>query len=224
MTAEAPDAADAAGVDVEPVGVDEMVRQERIRSIFDARQVCRQKRTEAKKHASVGESDKASVVFRSPLESYVREVEPLFKQTPEGKTYWDEHNFGQITLKPEAKPCPGNTDKWSLASNDDAILNGPPSGRKIPVRGVNSLFELSPPITAEFTVSTTRSGLDRGTTAVTENVWRQIPMSILDEMFAVTNAYLSELGFGIDIQEGEKKTKLDDDLINEVEKWRRENL
>jgi len=49
-------------------------------------------------------------------------------------------------------------------------------------------------------------------------------MHTLDRMHSEVNGYLSKVGFGIEIDESDSRTKLDDDLLNEVEQWRRANL
>lgn len=221
-----------ASVEVEPVGVDEIVRQERVRGIFDSRRKCRKARSEAKAMKNKGLYDhpqhyrehlnKGTAVYRDHLEAYVREVESLCSQTDEGRRLWNRRDFGSFGVQPDVEEVPGDTDNIRL--KDGTPLAEKVEGQQVPVRGLNSLFELSPPFEVEFEITVPSAGLGRGETRKTLKTNREIPIPILDKMFGAVNGYLAEIGFGVEVGKAEKNTKLDDDLINEVEQWRREHL
>jgi len=65
--------------------------------------------------------------------------------------------------------------------------------------------------------------LDR-TSSETVQLTPDIPIHPNDRMHSEVNGYLSKVGFGIEIDESDSRTKLDDDLLNEVEQWRLANL
>jgi hypothetical protein len=104
-----------------------------------------------------------------------------------------------------------------------AVLSRP-DPKEVDVTGLKSLFDIESPIVATFEFESPARGRGRGSTMESVTVPESIPYHILDEMFATTNGYLAELGLGIEIDETDKQTKIDDDLIREVEQWRRENL
>jgi hypothetical protein len=87
---------DAPEVEMETVGVDEMVRQERVRSIFQSKRDCREARTKASNEVAIGDADAGAIIYRNALETYIREVEPLFSQTKKGRRYWSEYDFGEL--------------------------------------------------------------------------------------------------------------------------------
>lgn len=207
----APDAVaddtDADPLDVETVGVDEIVRQERVRSIFEARKTCREKRREAKEEQS-------PALYREAVEGYIREVEALFQQTKEGKEYWTTHRFGVFELTPHPSDLPQEYDEIKSVNDE----------KRVEFNGLQSLFEVGDPIRARIGVLVPAPGKSRGNTKEAVAIARYVPFDILDAMFSAVNTYLSDLGFGIEIDEAQKNTKLDDDLMEEVEQWRRENL
>lgn len=211
-----------AGIEVEAVDVDEIVRQERVRAIFDARRECRDKRSKAKAQTYQGRTNVGRALYRDAVEGYVREVQTFLTQTEKGETLWNDFHFGTIDVTPSVEEVPGNTDKKRL--DDGTIIAKAPDGREIPVRGLNALFELSPPFTARFEVVTESVGRGRRETSKKLNVEREIPIRILDQMFAAINQYLADIGFDIEVGKSQQHTKLDDDLLEEVEQWRRENV
>lgn len=222
MSSKDADADESPALDVEAVGVDEIVRQERVRAIFSAREACRKQRTKAKNRLSVGEPETWSVIYRNALESYVREVEPLFAQTDEGKAYWNSMDFGVMDVRPRYGDIPrssktGVVPNRKIADRDDKPL-------RIRLQGLRSLFDMDTPYHCSFDVILEDKRMGTGSTVKTVSVERYVPIRALDQMFSVVNSYLTEIGFGIQVDKAQQNTKLDDDLIEEVEQWRRENL
>lgn len=217
-------AADGAPAEVEmqTVGVDEMVRQERVRSIFESKRSCRDARTKASNEAAIGDVNAGLIVYRNALETYVREVEPLFAQTEAGRRYWSDYDFGEVDLRPryenieEIYRGSGVVEDADPVDRDTAILQ---------LRGLRSLFETDTPIKVPFKIFTKHKKKSRSGLSMVETVsHNNIPLRTLDRMYAVTNGYLAEIGFGVEVGKAEQHTKLDDDLLDEVEAWRRENL
>lgn len=210
-------------IEVETVDADEMIRRERIRGLFDARTEVRDTRLEVKQQSRGHETQAGNSIYRAALESYVREAQPLCTQTTAGQKLWNEKDFGSLTLEPPLVEYEGDTNAMRIEGTDTTVTTRP-TPKKVDVVGLKSLFEISPPFVVDFEIQ--RGAVTAGPRVTTETVEldKSIPFYILDEMFAATNAYLAELGIGIDVQEGTNQTKVDDSLIEEVEKWRRENL
>jgi hypothetical protein len=211
----------AADIEMETVGVDEMVRQERVRSIFEAKREAREARTKGGNEEAVGHSKVGAVIYRNALETYIREVEPLFSQTPKGRHYWTDHDFGEVDLRPRHEDIDRSNQQTGV------IRRARPIGEqkeKQRMEGIRSLFDAPTVFRVSFRVpvESKRRGHDE---TYRERVSKtQIPIDVLDEMYAVTNGYLAEIGFGVEVGKAEQHTKLDDDLLDEVEAWRRENL
>jgi hypothetical protein len=197
---------DSDSLDVETVGIDEIVRQERVRSIFEARKVCREKRLEAKENG-----DRS--LYRDALEGYIREVESLFQQTEDGKQYWNAYDFGTMVLTPHKSDTREYDEIRSVSKKHEVDFTG-----------LVSLFEVGDPMVRETEIYVPHPGRGRGTTVERIVFARRVPFKTLDAMFSATNSYLSEIGFGVQVDKAQQNTKLDDDLMEEVEQWRRENL
>jgi len=212
---------------VEAVDVDEMIRRERIRSLFDARKRCREVRSDSKIEYDGQETDVGNMAYRTVLESYIREAEALFSQTEDGRRYWNERDFGTVTVPLPVEASSMNGTPYQVPGPGEEYPIGvleQPDPKTVDMIGLKSLFETDSPITATFEFPSPHPGMGRGQTYETETIKKAIPYQILDKMFARTNGYLAELGIGIEIDETDKQTKIDDDLIREVEQWRRENL
>lgn len=218
---------DTDDLQVEAVDVDEMIRRERIRSLFDARKRCREVRSDSKIEFDGQETDVGNMAYRTVLESYIREAEALFSQTEDGRRYWSERDFGTVTVPLPVEASSMNGTPYQVPGSGEEYPIGvleQPEPKTVDMIGLKSLFETDSPITATFEFPSPHPGLGRGQTYETETIKKAIPYQILDKMFARTNGYLAELGIGIEIDETDKQTKIDDDLIREVEQWRRENL
>jgi hypothetical protein len=194
------------GLAVETVGIEEVVRQERVRSIFESRRTCREKRLEAKEEGR-------PVLYRDAVEGYLREVEALFQQTEEGQKYWNNYNFGGFELT----PIPSDVEGYNK-------IEGVLDEKRVDFIGLRSLFAVGDPIRERVEVRVPSKRMGPGSTIETVILARPVPFTILDSMFSVTNTYLSNIGFGVEVDQAQKNTKLDDDLMKEVEQWRRENL
>lgn len=223
MSSDKPDVGAAPSeVEMETVGVDEMVRQERVRSIFQSKRDCREARTKASNEVAIGDADAGAIIYRNALETYIREVEPLFSQTKKGRRYWSEYDFGEIDLRPRHESVEETSRDSGVIKDADRTDGGP---THLQLRGLRSLFEIDTPISASFSIVYKDSGTRSNKLTSAETVSQQnISIQTLDKMYAVTNGYLGEIGFGVEVGKAEQNTKLDDDLLEEVEAWRRENL
>jgi hypothetical protein len=187
------DAADDAPTDieVEPVDIDDLVNSRRVRSLFDAREDCRKMRTEAKMKTDGRGGEAAATAYRNVLESYVRECEPLFSKTENGRRYWTDYRFGTFKIKPTT----------------EEIIDEPDENEVV-VCGLNALYQLPSPPAVQIEIRTRSKRLGGGCIAEEITAERQIPFDILDRMYSAVNSYLNGLGLGIDVQEVEQQTKV----------------
>jgi len=206
---------DEAELEVEAVDVDDIVRQERIRAIFDAKRECREVRHKAENVAAedAKETRPAATHFRHVVESFARETETLFSRTERGREYWTEYDFGTVVLQPDTylKDTPRGTKRHLPRPGKDTkdrVVSGDLPTEKLQISGLNSLFETDSPIVREMEVVVNpfgdfgRSATDECTVA-TRN---QIDFRILDQMYATINAYLSHIGLGVEVEADDANT------------------
>lgn len=215
-------------LDVEAVDVDDTIRRSRLTSLFDARDNCRLIREKVQTVAATENKSRVSANshYRHAIETYVREVEPLFAQTDAGKRYWSTYDFGEITLSPDVEvrsPRRDDHDVYVLAETGQKLKQDLPE-QVMEVRGLNTLFELDSPIVTTFELAVSSRAFGKSSTMRTQTVRRQVPFKVLDRMYSAVNGYLAQIGIGVSVDEGSARTTIDDSLIEEVQQWRQDNL
>lgn len=193
-------------VPVEAVDTEDMVRRERLGSIFEARRECRSVRR--KSQNVVASESKATYVanshYRHALETYIREVESLLSQTDEGQEYWNSTKYGEMSLSPAVENSSarrgGNRRKLSKTEH---YLKGAPPTKEIDLVGLKCLFELPSPIVFEADCHVESKAFGGGREVVTVQVEGQIDFHILDQMYATVNGYLSKIGLDVEIGKAE---------------------
>ena len=197
---------DEAEVSVEAVDTEDMIRRERLKSIFDARAECREVR---RKTQNLVSSEKeatylANSHYRHALETYIREVESLLSQTEEGRQYWTEHEFGKMTVKPafEMASVGDGRPRRKLRQTGSYLKRDPPE-EEIEFVGLKTLFETSSPITFEADCYVDSQAFGEGLEVETVQVETQINFHILDRMYATVNGYLSKIGIDVEIGKAE---------------------
>jgi len=210
---------DEGDLEVEAVDVDDIVRQERIRAIFDAKRECREVRHKAENVAAedAAETRPAATHFRHVVESYARETETLFARTDRGREYWTEYDFGTVVLQPDTYlrdtargtkrylPRPGKDTK-------DRVVSGDLPAENLKISGLNSLFETDSPIVREMEVAVNPYGDSYGSSGTDEctvATRNQIDFRILDRMYATINGYLSHIGLGVNVDQAETTADAD---------------
>lgn len=203
---------DSDTISVEAVDTDDIVRSRRLRAIFDAKSECREIRRKVQTLASDDRKATYSATshYRHALETYVREVESLFSQTEAGRRYWTAYDFGELHVSPAVEYTPSRRRSGGqtriLAKTGSHLAEDPPE-RQIDVTGLNSLFELPSPIT--FDAECMIQNSTRKPTRETVRVETQVDFQTLDEMYAVVNGYLAELGLDIEIDNSETTASAD---------------
>lgn len=187
---------------------EEYVATRRLKDIFDAREGVREDRRRAKglmyeeNSEMVGRS-----VYRTGVETYISEVQPLLRRTDEGTRLWSETPFGSITFEPETRVQSQRVDVEVFDGTEWHRTRDPPEPTRIHLEGLQSLFELGDPITytAEFDAVV---GLSKRQTKQLR--YREQPdWQVLDEMVLSVNDYLSKIGVELDISDGDDEANFD---------------
>jgi hypothetical protein len=202
-------------LEVEAVDVDDIVRQERIRAIFEAKQECREVRHKAETAAAedAAATRPAATHFRHAVESFARETETLFSRTRRGREYWTGYDFGTVVLQPDTyvKDTPRGTKQYLPRPGDteDRVVSGDLPVERLNISGLNSLFETESPIVREMEVMVAGYGRwdgSSGSDVCTVTTRDQIDFRILDQMYATINAYLSHIGLGVEVEADDANT------------------
>jgi hypothetical protein len=158
---------------------------ERLKQIYQARRELRDIRREAAAYRR--SAPKESVAYyRTGVESYLMELEPLFYQNETGVEIWQDRFFGTVTIEPP-----------ETAEQPYYQIGGPElEPAQYRINGLNTLFQIDE-ITHIFEIEE-ESELS-GRTAETTKRRSPIPWDVLNRMVSVANRYCSELGIGLDV-------------------------
>lgn len=198
---------------------EEYVNKRRLKSIFDIRDNIAQKRLEVKQADQIQGASrfKALTAYRTLVDSYVLEVEPLLLSYDPGQKYLYEFDFGEVNISPETRSEEGLRGGTSTCGKEIRIQGNPhrswfrlvrePEPAKVEVKGLDALFSLPDPLYHEFEVQVVGSG--RQTTTKTVPVTMQIDYPILDSMVRVVNQFLAQIGFELEPEKDETPAQLE---------------
>jgi len=204
---------------------DQFSRTRQLRSIFDARQdfvdVRRESRNLLQRH-EITPCQKNQRLYRA-LQDFVILVQPVLGNSTEGKAVLDERVFeaknccrlGQLPTKAELKEMdiPGQTMRvqkmhqvrklQQTVGEEKDLFTG------VQWTGANSLINETgllaiPQRSGELLVTPPRERL-------------------LVRVFQSLTSAMGSVGLGVDTSE-EQQTKIDEDLLKEVDQWRRQNV
>jgi len=160
---------------------------ERLKQIYQARRELRDIRREAAAYRKTAPKD-AVAYYRTGVESYLMELEPLFYQNETGLEIWEEWFFGTVTINPP-----------KTAEQPYYKIGGPElEPVQYRLKGLNTLFQIDE-IAHVFELEE-ESELS-GTTTETVKQTTPIPWDVLNRMVSAANRYCSDLGIGLDVSD-----------------------
>lgn len=207
--------------------VDEFVERTRLKQILEARQRAGEslrnaelRRINARQEGAPGwqASQAAAEPARAAVESYIYEVERLYRGTEEGRKLWDDTELGELDI---AKTVSLGS-RQDIGEVVDIQLDGrslTEVGTTLRVSGVSDYLELSG---REVTITHERELPRRGspTETATETAQISTPVSLSRDAFRATNALLAASDLGVKVDVGDDVADHDyvdvlDDLDNE---------
>lgn len=219
---------------------EDFARTRQLRAIFDARDHYRDVRRDPAEHKprAVNTPSDRAVVFQA-VQTLIIEIEPLLKQHEDGKELWqnktyesksgaplsnvpsysdaleilreiDPQKLSQIADSEMPLGGPGNSDANEWQQNKVIAAATPYGSAKI-----DGLSEAATGVKWAFPVS---SKMDKPHIVDTPT------QRLSDEIYRDCCEFIQNIGLGVDIEEETTVTKIDDDLVEEVEQWRQQNL
>lgn len=178
-------------------------QRRRLEEIGDARRDAAEKRTQAEAYAKqlVAQSDnptartwEARSAYRTAVENYIREVEPLLTDRfPEqGLPRWDDQTLGTLTVQPPEflKDEPRGVE-----------LTNRPTPQQFEFTGLSSLLATRSPIPVTF--KATKNARHRLEEDVEKTVPAEPSFAVLDRAFRSVNLFLAEIGLEVDVTQQE---------------------
>jgi len=157
--------------------------------------------------------------YRGAVSGYLREVFQAI--TADGvelsKDYENGIHLGEVVFEPPEGLVRFARDNMRRLLPEQTV----PSKRTFPVRGLRQVTDLPSPLSYTFTVDYRSGGQTQTKSRTVES---ELPQRVLDNAIEEANQALGEVGVGLDIDEGDRIVKIDRDLLEEVDQWRRDNL
>lgn len=176
-------------------------QSQRLREIHEARQQVRSVRNKTRSEQVFGSIADGQLdgVYRAAVESYILSLQPLIvsEEVEDSARLWDSEEIGEFVVR-----APGKT-------------------QTVTIKGVKDILYRNSPLELEFRVETNSERA--GKTSERRIVQKEIPRRVLDRAVMKCDRFRQDIGLGIDV-ESTKTTKITDDLIQEVEEWREENI
>jgi len=178
--------------------LDELVTTERVRSVFEAREQVKEDERTLREAIEMGRVNDARArrLWKGTIDAYIHELEGLLNPPDdEPSEYWADEVIGAIQH---------------------------PQGGEIEVTGLAEFLQLNSQITFEI------EELDSGryyeiSTPTKKRVTVHPPWDLLQRAFYTADEARVELGMELDAGD-EDRAEIGEDLIEEVEEWRKANI
>lgn len=152
--------------------------------------------------------------YQSRIESLVIDLWTKFENSDmeKGKQYLESEPIDSFQVEPPAELLPA--DRSDLAAGAEY-----PDPKEYAIEGLNWFIEHDAVIEVPFTAYTWNPPGER---TVSQQVL--IPWESLDRGLITAMKFIDETGIDADLEQKEQQTKIDRELLEEVEEWRQKNV
>lgn len=215
-------AAEETGADQTVADPEEYNQTERLRSINQARQ--RVENTLEQSMAQVATDDRFGEVermqvIRASLYSYLTNIEWLMVESEEHKML-TEQQLGEVVIDP-----PERFRRLANSDNRDyprIIASGDLEPYTHPINGIQGYLSAPEVFSETWTMQVEPRHDQPQTMSQTKQTY--MPVHVSKNAFRTANSFLSKAGIDVDLQEEQHRAVVDNDVLEEVEKWRKQNL
>lgn len=196
---------------------EEYVSSRRLEQMFDLREEIHETRKKVNyaKHDSQVSQFEALSAYRAIVDSYVVEVEPIFRRYEPGPQILTDYEFGETRLQPitrndnnhfesnQLKLRVGTDD--SRFSNEWVPISEPPKPTVFEFEGLESFLNAPDPLVAVYTFKKDKK-FDRAEFEYIEK--GQISFDVLKEIVRIVNDFLAEIGFDVSPEESDNPAQI----------------
>ncbi len=195
---------------------EELSQKKRISELLARRKTVIDARDEAFDAQLMGQANEQEALsfYRSRIESLIIDLWTKFKSEDleTGQEYLEEKIIDTVEVPPPAEMMPDDGDNLGPGEK-------PPETKRIHIRGLRWFLEQDGAIQVPFTARMTDPPGKR-----TVNQEMQIPLSTLDKALLTCIEFLDEAGIDADLVQKEQQTKIDRELLEEVDEWRQNHV
>lgn len=197
----------------------------RLKSIHDARDRAREVEHQVLDPDVSIDEQVGNRQYRVAVTDYVKEIEGIaarlvtdVEEVDEDLyEYWFEADLGTVVLYPP-------DEIMEAFNSDDTRVIGDPDidPRSWDIVGLHGYLNAPHMFTHEYSIHVRQRHAGKG--KFEETAWTEMPIEISEKAFRYASLFLAQIGLDVKIDESEHRVKIDEELIDEVEEWRQENL
>lgn len=195
---------------------EELSQKKRINELLTRRKTVIDARDEAFDAQLMGQANReeALAFYRSRIESLIIDLWTKFRNEDleSGTKFLEEKEIDTVEVPPPAELLPGE-------GGDLGPGEKPPRPKYITINGLKWFLEQDGQIRVPFTA---RLHDPPGKHTVHQEM--NIPISTLDKALLTCIEFLDEAGIDADLVQKEQQTKIDRELLEEVDEWRQEHV
>lgn len=200
---------------------EEYSQKKRVRDLLERRNEVIEARNRAIDEQTLGSASEQVALrhYQSRIESLIIDLYTKFGGLEtdgdgdgDGTDYLTEEPIDTVTIYPPEEILP---------DTDDDMAPGvePPGPKQETIYGLEWFIDNEPVVAAEFTTYSWNPPGER--TAVGQ---RFVPTRTLDKALLACMEFMDSVGIDADLSETEQQTKIDRDLLKEVDEWRQQNV
>jgi len=221
---------------------EDFARTRQLRSVFDARDEYQKQKTEVQRNRDLAWDDVNEQVWHL-IQRFAFAIEPLAKKHSVADRFWEQKTYTVQNYAFAADVATTEEGIEYVAANHTNIYEklqdtvqkrsnqtgGMLSGGETKIKKLNNKSRwLATSKPAEFEGISSMMGRTPSLAFMNDGPRCLIketapPVSLSDEIYRDLNNFIDSIGLGFDV-ETTQQTKIDDDLLQEVDEWRRQNV
>lgn len=199
---------------------EEFNQQRRLRSIHEARDRCREVYEVTQDPTQSSDGGAIAAAYRAAVENYVGEIEGLLRRydwDDDESNLWTGKEIGTVTLRPPAELRELQRSDGVTVIDDEGM-----EPEEIAITGLRDYMDAQPPFRHRFWIRVRQR--HKGTREITGAAVSEMPVNLSYQAFRYANDFLARVGFDVEIESSEHRAVVDEELMEEYERWKRENL
>jgi len=195
---------------------EELSQRKRIKEILNRRKDVIDARIDAKNMWVSGELDQIEAVrlYQNAIQGMILDLRPKIKSSDDvdGETLLEDKAIATVTVFPPMNEIPENQRDFAAGADQ-------PDPKTVTIRGLEWFVHHDPVIRRKFELTTWNP--PQKTKVTGQSI---IGFDVLDKALEECIQFVDDSGIDADMEEQEQQTKIDRDLLEEVDEWQNQNV
>lgn len=195
---------------------EELSQRKRIKEILNRRKDVIDARIDAKNMWVSGELDQIEAVrlYQNAIQGMILDLRPKIKSSDDvdGETLLEDKAIATVTVHPPVNKIPDNQRDFAAGADQ-------PEAKTVTIQGLEWFVHHDPVIQRGFEITTWNP--PQKTEVIGQSI---IGFDVLDKALEECIQFVDDSGIDADMEEEEQQTKIDRDLLEEVDEWQNQNV